>query len=167
MSVVYAVANNVSKGHVVSLIRTISSHNIENSIAEACGAAQPRSTTRRDFKYLQKEQPDIPRLWPFRATREVLAYWHTHTDTHTYRSLVYARDKYMALYASECRFLCSSLFLSFSLSSFLLVSLSLSFSLGTLEKRRKLYHRSFASRYTLVMGHFERGRNCSRFISRA
>lgn len=79
MSVVYA--NNVSKGHVVSLIRTISSHNIENSIAEACGAAQPRSTTRRDFKYLQKEQPDIPRLWPFRATREALAYPHTHTRT--------------------------------------------------------------------------------------
>lgn len=79
MSVVYA--NNVSKGRVVSLIRTICSHNIENSIAGACGAAQPRPTTRRDFKYLQKEQPDISRLWPFRATREALAYPHTRTHT--------------------------------------------------------------------------------------
>lgn len=50
--------------------------------------------------------------------------------------------------------------------SFLLPPLSL--PLGTLEKRRRLCRRSFVlSKYTLVMGHLERGRNCSRFISRA
>ena len=58
--------------HVISLIRAISRHNIENSIVQPCGAVQPRSTTRRDFKYLQKEQPDISRLWPFRTAREAL-----------------------------------------------------------------------------------------------
>lgn len=56
--------------HVISLIRAISRHNIENSIVQPCGAVQSRSTTRRDFKYLQKEQPNISRLWPFRTARE-------------------------------------------------------------------------------------------------
>lgn len=136
MSVVYA--NNVSKGRVVSLIRTICSHNIENSIAGACGAAQPRPTTRRDFKYLQKEQPDIPRLWPFRATREALAYPHTHTHAH-----IVSCTRVASIWRythQECRFLCSSLFL-FLLSLSLLLRFSLrllSLSLGTLEKRRRL-----------------------------
>lgn len=158
MSVVYA--NNVSKGHVVSLIRTISSHNIENSIAEACGAAQPRSTTRRDFKYLQKEQPDIPRLWPFRATREALAYPHTHTH-------VPSRVRAWQVYGAVRIRVPFPLFIPLlTVLSFLLPPLSL--PLGTLEKRRRLCRRSFVlSKYTLVMGHFERGRNCSRFISRA
>lgn len=115
MSVVYA--NNVSKGRVVSLIRTICSHNIENSIAGACGAAQPRPTTRRDFKYLQKEQPDIPRLWPFRATREALAYPHTRTHT---SSRVREWQVYGAIrIKSAVSFVRpSSYFFSLSLSSF-------------------------------------------------
>lgn len=95
---------------------------------------------------------------------------HSHTRIHarTHR-LVYESGKYMALYASRVPFplfvplLISSLSLSPSLFTLSFFSLSL----GTLEKRRRLYHRSFASRYTLVMGHFERGRNCSRFIWRA
>lgn len=159
MSVVYA--NNVSKGHVVSLIRTISSHNIENSIAEACGAAQPRSTTRRDFKYLQKEQPDIPRLWPFRATREALAYPHTHT-----RTLSCTRVASIWRCTHQSAVSVRVFIPLLTVLSFLLPPLSL--PLGTLEKRRRLCRRSFVlSKYTLVMGHFERGRNCSRFISRA
>lgn len=133
MSVVYA--NNVSKGRVVSLIRTICSHNIENSIAGACGAAQPRPTTRRDFKYLQKEQPDIPRLWPFRATREALAYPHTRTHT---SSRVREWQVYGAIrIKSAVSFVRpSSYFFSLSLLRFSLRLLSL--SLGTLEKRRRL-----------------------------
>lgn len=132
MSVVYA--NNVSKGRVVSLIRTICSHNIENSIAGACGAAQPRPTTRRDFKYLQKEQPDIPRLWPFRATREALAYPHTRTHTSCTRVASIWRYTHQ-----ECRFLCSSLFLFLlSLSLLLRFSLRLSVSRNVREEKKAI-----------------------------
>lgn len=136
MSVVYA--NNVSKGRVVSLIRTICSHNIENSIAGACGAAQPRPTTRRDFKYLQKEQPDIPRLWPFRATREALAYPHTRTHT---SSRVREWQVYGAIrIKSAVSFVRpSSYFFSLSLLlRFLLRLLSLSLSRNVREEKKAI-----------------------------
>lgn len=94
-----------------------------------------------------------------RGTR-IPAYTHAHIVSCTRVASIWRYTH------QECRFLCSSLFLFLLSLSPPSLFTSSSFSLS-LEKRRRLYHRSFASRYTLVMGHFERGRNCSRFIWRA
>lgn len=156
MSVVYA--NNVSKGHVVSSGQspaTILKIPLRRRAA-------PRSLGRRRgaISSICKRSNRISLASGLFVPPER----RSHTRIHTH---VASRVRAWQVYGAVRIRVPFPLFIPLlTVLSFLLPPLSL--PLGTLEKRRRLCRRSFVlSKYTLVMGHFERGRNCSRFISRA